>query len=62
WEEIDRAFQAADWQQLLAKRKSLRRKLFAGQPLATLWRQVKTRFLKRISPLLYLLRRRGVSV
>ena len=62
WEEIDRAFQAADWQQLLAKRKSLRRKLFASQPLATLWRQVKTRFLKRISPLLYLLRRRGVSV
>lgn len=62
WVEIDRAFRAEDWQLLLAKRKPLRRKLFARHPLATLGRHIKTRFLKRISPLLYLLRRRGVSL
>jgi thymidylate kinase len=52
----------ADWRWFVSRREQLIRFLLVSQPVRTLGRYLRTRFTRLISPLLYAVFRRGVSV
>jgi thymidylate kinase len=52
----------ADWRWFVSRRAQLVRSLLTGQPIQTLGRYLRTRFMGFISPLLYAVFRRGASV
>lgn len=62
WPAIAAAFQSQQPEQLLATRKAIRQRLFRQAPLAVMGRHVHTRLMKRISPLLFMMKHHGISV
>lgn len=62
WDELAKLIDADDWQAILKRRRAVKRRLFNRAPLATLWRQASTIVLRRLRPLFFMLRQRGVSV
>jgi len=62
WDMLASAIDKDDWQAILQRRKAVVRRLFRHAPIASAWRQISTIVLRRLRPLLFMLRGRGVSV
>ncbi len=62
WDMLAAANDQDDWQALLQRRKAVARHLFRRAPIAGTWRQISTIMLRRLRPLFFMLRGRGVSV
>jgi thymidylate kinase len=56
------AIDADNWQSLLKQRRAVVRRLFLREPLMSAWRQISTMVLRRMRPLIFALRQRGLSV
>jgi thymidylate kinase len=62
WDTFASAIDQDDWQSILQRRKVVARRLFQRAPIASAWRKISTIMLRRLRPLFFILRRRGVSV
>lgn len=62
WDMLTAAIDQDDWPALLQRRKAVARRLFQRAPIAGAWRNISTIMLRRLRPLLFMLRGRGVSI
>jgi len=62
WDVLAPAIDQNDWQALLQRRQAVARSLFRRAPIASAWRKISTLMLRRLRPLFFILRGRGVSV
>ncbi len=62
WDTLAAAIDQNNWQAILQRRKAVERRLFRRAPIANAWRKISTLILRRLRPLLFILRGRGVSV
>jgi thymidylate kinase len=62
WDEIVRAIDAEDWESVVKRRPRLVRQLFWRDPLKTSWRYLSQRLKRRLRPVLFAFRRRGLTI
>ena len=62
WEMLRQAIEAEDWQLLIKRRSAIIRQLFWRDPLMTIWRELYSRVLHRLRPLLFAVSHRGMTV
>jgi len=62
WNALAAAIDADNWQAILKRRNAVGRRLFWRSPIANSWRQISTILLRRLRPLFFALRQRGLSV
>lgn len=62
WGTLGQAIEAEDWQLLIKSRSAVIRQLFWRDPLMTIWRELYTRALRRLRPLLLAVSHRGMTV
>ena len=62
WDMLAAAIDNDEWQTILQRRKAVVRHLFRRAPIVGAWRRISTTMLRRLRPLLFMLRGRGVSV
>jgi len=62
WKFITQAIDDEDWGRLLSQQRSITRALFWSDPLGNVWRSVRSRLLRRLRSLLFMMSRHGVSM
>ncbi len=62
WKCISQAIDDEDWGRLLSQQRNIARTLFWSDPLGNLWRNVESRFLRRLRSLFFMMSRHGVSM
>jgi thymidylate kinase len=62
WNELQHLLAREDWQGLLKKHSAVAQRLQQGQGASVLWRKLKCHTLRRLRPLLFALRARGIFI
>ncbi len=62
WKAISNAIENQDWQSLLKKRYRLIRKFSGREPFLNIWRNTSSRLIRRLRPLFFAVKRRGISL
>jgi len=62
WDTLAAAIDNNEWQTILQRRQAVVRRLLQRAPLASAWQKISTLILRRLRPLFFTLRGRGVAV
>ena len=62
WDDIEQAIDHEDWDYLLCRQAAVVRQLRGSRPITSTWRDLSTRLVRTLRPLLFAISRRGVSV